>query len=201
MNKEDMLENTHNAFDFVEKLYLESTYLIKEVEGMLVEEEEEFIIGKPGGYQVTFLGSKGLEQRNVTNWLPKSMAVFFVPKSDTTEKAGVTVTRLDSTKKAVYLRISLYEKEYKHPKIFFGVLGRFKKNNESNKWPTKVEDLIGHFEYYKNSFFSILPEIRYETLNVNVYGKLDSVPLFNVNNSEDIKKLVVNPALKLYRGF
>ena len=53
-NKNDLIEQTYLAFDFIQKLYLEVSYLIKEIEGNLQEEKEKFIIGKPGGgYAIT----------------------------------------------------------------------------------------------------------------------------------------------------
>jgi hypothetical protein len=52
-NKSEIIEQTNLAFDFIEKLYLESSYLIKEIEGNLNEEEEKFVIGKPSGYGIS----------------------------------------------------------------------------------------------------------------------------------------------------
>jgi len=199
MNKNEIKNSVNNVFAFIEKLYLETSYLIREIEGLLADEPEEFIIGRTGGYQVTFLSSKGLEQRNVVNWLARSMAVFFVPKNETDERGGVTITKIDRLAKIIYLRISLNEKEYAQPQVVFGVLSGFQKNNGPDNWPKKIEDLIGHIEYNRRSFFSNLPNVSSETQAINIYGTLSSQPLFDINNSNEIKKLIVDPALKLYR--
>ena len=35
MDKQELIEQTRNSFDFLQKLYLEVSYLIKEIEGQL----------------------------------------------------------------------------------------------------------------------------------------------------------------------
>lgn len=40
MNKKEIVEQTKLAFDLLEKLYFESSYLIKEIEGILSQEEQ-----------------------------------------------------------------------------------------------------------------------------------------------------------------
>jgi hypothetical protein len=77
-NKREIVEQTRLAFEFIEKLYLEASYLVKEIEGMLAEEEEKFIIGRPSGYGVTTRSSTGLEPNFVRLWLLKKFGVFFV---------------------------------------------------------------------------------------------------------------------------
>ena len=57
----DIVMQTKNAFDFVQKLFFEVSYLIKEIEGMVQQETEEFVIVKPSGYHVTTRTSTGLE--------------------------------------------------------------------------------------------------------------------------------------------
>ena len=42
MNKSELIAQTRLAFEFIQKLYFEISYLIKEMEGLLAEEEEEF---------------------------------------------------------------------------------------------------------------------------------------------------------------
>ena len=49
MSSQNLIRQTKNAFEYIQKLYLESSYLIKEMEGLLKEEEENFIIGRPSG--------------------------------------------------------------------------------------------------------------------------------------------------------
>ena len=67
----DLVEQTRNAFEFIDKLFLETSYLIKEVEGQLQLMPEEFVILRPSGYGVTSLTSTGLEAQNVKLWVRK----------------------------------------------------------------------------------------------------------------------------------
>ena len=46
IDKSGIVQQTNLAFDFIQKLNLEVSYLIKEVEAMRSEEEERFIICK-----------------------------------------------------------------------------------------------------------------------------------------------------------
>lgn len=62
MNKTELVEQTYLAFDFLTKLFHESAYLIKEIEGLLGKEPEDFLIGKPS---VSFTGR--LNQINLFN--------------------------------------------------------------------------------------------------------------------------------------
>ena len=89
----DLIEQTTNAFDFVQKLYFEISYLIKEIEGQLQQEPEIFLIGRPTGYAVTTKTSTGLEPVNVEQWLSKSFTVFFCPDNLTKINRGYTITR------------------------------------------------------------------------------------------------------------
>ena len=65
--KSEVAEQIKNAFEFIQKLYYESSYLIKEIEGQLSESEYEFQIVKPNGYQISTRNSTGLET-NFINW-------------------------------------------------------------------------------------------------------------------------------------
>jgi hypothetical protein len=47
-NKSELIDQANLAFDFIQRLYLEVSYLIKEMEAMLSEQPENFIMGKPG---------------------------------------------------------------------------------------------------------------------------------------------------------
>ena len=58
VDKAHLMEQTNLAFDFIQKLHLEVSYLIKEIEGILYEEEEKFIIGRPSGYEISARSSK-----------------------------------------------------------------------------------------------------------------------------------------------
>ena len=94
MNKKEIIEQTILAFDLIQKLYLEVSYLIKEVEGLLGEEEENFQIGRIGGYAVTAPSSLGLEVNNVNQWLMRKMAVSFIAKKYTLRRGGANNNKI-----------------------------------------------------------------------------------------------------------
>lgn len=125
MEKKTIVEQTKLAFDFIQKLYFEVSYLIKEVEGILAEEKENFVIGRPSGYSVNYRSSTGLEPQNVNLWPVRKMSVFFVPESDSGIRSGKTITPFTSKLKILYLRIILDDKELVEPSIYFGVLFDF----------------------------------------------------------------------------
>ncbi|GFP32571.1 hypothetical protein HKBW3S42_00875 [Candidatus Hakubella thermalkaliphila] len=108
--KEEILRQTALAFDFIQKLYLEVSYLIKEIEGTLQEEDEKFVIGRPAGYGISARSSTGLESNNVSLWLLKKFAVFFVSEEKTKLERGQTITELHKDLKVLYLRIVLNDK-------------------------------------------------------------------------------------------
>jgi len=101
-----MIENTVNAFNFIQRLYDETATLIREIEGLLGDEPECFMIGRPSGYGISTRGSTGLEQQNVNRWLTKRFAVFFMPEDVLKLQKGQTVTPLPTTN-VVYLRFLL----------------------------------------------------------------------------------------------
>ena len=107
MPERDLVQQTKNAFDFVQKLYFEISYLIKEVEGLLQQEEEEFLIARPSGYGVTAKSSTGLEPINVENWISKTLTVCFIPASSTETKGGQTITPIEESLRTLFLHIDL----------------------------------------------------------------------------------------------
>ncbi|MBM3708738.1 MAG: hypothetical protein FJW69_10470, partial [Actinobacteria bacterium] len=142
--KAEVIEQTNLAFDFVQKLYLEVSYLIKEIEGIL--SEEGFIIGKPGGYGITAKRSSGLESTNVNFWLMRKFSVFFVPKERTDTKGGQVETYIDDSLKVLYLRFVLNDRDIKEPMIYSGIFHNISVKPQA-KWVKKFENLMGHFEY------------------------------------------------------
>ena len=107
LSKTDVIEQTKIAFDLMQNLYSESSYLIKEIEGILSEEEEKFIISMPKGYGISSRSSTGLESNNVNLWLLKKFSVSFIVKEKTKTVRGKTVTNFSNTLKTLYLRIIL----------------------------------------------------------------------------------------------
>lgn len=197
MDKQEIVKQTKLVFDFLQKLYLEVSYFIKEVEGLLEKEDEEFTIGRPGGYGITTNRSAGLETVNVELWPLRKMAVFFVPKESTQVKGGQTITSIDPKTKVIYLRIVLDGKNISQPLVYTGVLFDFKKKGKT--FPEKMEHFMGHIEYHENRVFSNPKSIAYEDGYLSFRGELFTCHLYDLNSSEEIYKKVVVPALKLFR--
>ena len=124
MNKVELVHQTKLAFDFIQKLYYEVSYLIKEVEGLLAEEDERFIIGRTGGYAITSRSSSSLESNQVSLWLLRKLSVFFVAEEFSKYSGGVTQTKFHEKLKLIYLRIVLDEKDIAEPFIHIGTIRR-----------------------------------------------------------------------------
>ena len=197
MDKIETIQQTKLAFEFIEKLYFEVSYLIKEIEGLLSEEEEHFVIGRPSGYGISARSSTGLDARYVYLWPLRKLAVFFVPEDATKISRGQTITRFDSDPKVIYLRIVLNEKDLNEPVIYSGVLHEF--NNNRDNWPVKVEQAIGHIEYNDTKVFGETDIIDYEDSQIKFKGRIIRTNLFDINTSEDISKMILEPTLKMFR--
>ncbi len=197
MNKNEIVDQTRLAFDYIQKLYLETSYFIKEVEGLLGKEDEEFMIGRPGGYAITTSRSSGLESNNVELWLLRKMAVFFVPKDLTVDKAGQTITKFDNKIKVIYLRLVLDSKNLTEPKVYAGILYNFKSKGRTNM--EKIEQLIAHMEHKEAQVFKNPLAIDYSDGYLSFHGKLFAQNLFDLNSSEEIYEKIVVPAVELFR--
>jgi len=195
--KKELIEQSELAFDFIQKLYLEVSYLIKEIEVILNDEVEEFVIGKPGGYAVSSKSSSGLESKYVKLWLLRKFAVFFVPQESTEKKGGQLITKINKDLKVIYLRFKLNDTALKEPEIIMGVLHDIE---TKNKWE-KFEHLMGFFEYNDEKVFKDINNIQYEDATVSLKGKLHKVNLFELNDSQAIKSKLVEPTLALYRVY
>jgi len=199
-DKNEIIEQTNLAFDFIQKLYLEVSYLIKEIEGILREEVEKFIIGKPGGYSINVRSSTGLESASVSLWLFRKFGVFFVPDEKTEIQGGVTTTKLDKDLKVLYLRFLLNDRSIEEPVVYSGVLHNIVKKPEV-KDIKKFEHLMGHFEYNDVKIFKDVAKIDYEDAYINIKGELIKNNLFEINDSETILEKIINPSLALYRRY
>ena len=199
-NKNEIVEQSNLAFNFVEKLYLESSYLIKEIAGILNEEEEKFVIGKPGGYGISSVSSRGLDVNNVRMWLLKKFSVFFVPEEKTEYKGGAHTTKIDKDLKVLYLRIVLYDKKIKEPTIYSGMLYNIQRNPEAKKI-TKFEQLMPLLESNDDKVFKDIKKINYENNYFKVQGELIKNSLFEITDSETIVKKIIKPSLELYRKY
>ena len=200
VNKNEIIEQTNLAFDFIQKLYFEVSYLIKEVEGILHEEEEKFVIGRPAGYGISARSSTGLESTNVNLWLLRKFAVFFVTEDKTRIERGQTITEIDDNLKILYLRVSLIlrDKKISEPAVYSGVLYNIRKKPQA-KWIGKFENIMGHLEYNDNKIFKNAEKIDYEDAYIKIQGELIKNNLFEINNSETIRKKIIEPALELFR--
>lgn len=190
---------TKLAFDFLQKLYLEVSYLIKEVEGLLYQEPEKFVVGRPAGYGITTRSSTGLESMYVNLWLVRKLAVFFVPEQLTELTGGMTVTKFSDDLKVLYLRIALDDPSGAVPLVSAGVLYDIRKKTDPGKSPTKFEQIMSGIEYVEKKIFSHPENINYTDDKVSLRGKLASSPLYEINDSEAIVKKIIAPVTKMYR--
>ena len=198
-SNEQIVRQCRLAFDFVQKLYMEVSYFIKEVEGLLLE--EDFVIGRPSGYQISSRGSSGLEPVHVNMWLLKKLAVFFAPSDKIRLDKGQTRLSIEKPAKALYLRVILHDEKAAQPMIHAGVLYDIQKD-PSSKWPTKVEQAMQHIEYHDEKMFrGNLESLDYKGSRISFKGHLISMPLFEVNNSDTILIRIVKPCIELYARY
>jgi hypothetical protein len=195
----EMKKQIQNAFAFIQKLYNESSYLIKEIEGQLSETNIRFKIVKPSGYSISTRSSTGLEPNNVNLWLLRKFAVAFVEDSDTPDKGGQTFTEINGNLKVLYFRLILDQQELIGPQIMFGVIFNIEKQKKDS-WVKKFENLMGHFQYVDNKMFEKKGNIEYEDGVVRLKGKFKTISLLEINSSEELMKRVINPALKVYNS-
>jgi hypothetical protein len=195
----EIVEQTNLAFHFMQRLYLETSYLIKEVEGILQQEEEKFIIGRPTGYGVTARSSIGLEPDNVNLWPMRQFAVFFVPKDKTKVKRGQTITRIAEDLKVLYLRMVLNDNDIEEPAIYSGVLYNIQIMPRAN-WD-KFENVMAHIEYHDDEIFRNPKTVDYKHAYVEFQGELIKNDLLAINDSDDIRKKIVELSLELYRKY
>lgn len=190
-----ILANIKNAFDFIQKLYNESSYLIKEIEGQLAISDLKFQILKPSGYGIISRTSSGLEMNLVSLWLLRKFAVAFVEESFTKSEMGMTCTKVEPLLKVLYFRVILNDKIHKEPQLLFGVFYEIKKKKEDGK---KFEYLMSYFETNDHKIFDKISDIFYENPNFEIKGKFKKVNLLDINSSEELVKKVIEPALKIY---
>jgi len=198
MENKELKEQVKLAFEYIDKLYLEISFLIKELEGILSNEDEEFVIVKPSGYKITTKGSTGLESNNVSMWLIKKIAVAFVSKVDTKINKGTTVTDFTKNLKVVYVRFVLDDKDINEPTVYFGILHSIVLK-QKDKWIKKFENLISHIEYAGDKFFGDNKNINYSDNIITVKGDMSKCHLLDLNDNNKINKEIIQPLLKMYR--
>ena len=187
-----------NAFDFVQKFCFEVSYLIKEVEGLLSQEDEKFVICRSSGYGATMFTSTGLEAVNVENWFPHTVTAAFVPGDQTQLQKGQTITPYHGKLRPLVLHIEVFSQDLACPLAYPGCLWSIAVKTEHLK--KKFESLLWEFAYNPGKILSKVPDIAYEDSDCSFKGKMSKVPLFSINNSEDVASKLVSPMLKLCRG-
>lgn len=197
MNKSETAKQIKNAFEFIQKLFNESSYLIKEIEGQLAENEHRFQILKTSGYAISGRSSNGLEANNVIFWLLRKFGVAFVEETKTELKKGQNFTEINKDLKVVYVRIVLDDKNESAPQLIFGVFYEIEKHKD---WIKKFENLMGNFEYVDNKMFAKFPNVDYEDGNFKIKGKFKKVNLLDINSSDELIEKVINPVIKIYEG-
>lgn len=197
-DKNVITEQCSLAFDFIQRLYLEVSYFIKEIEGILGE--HDFVIGKPRGYQITSRSSTGLEATNVNLWLLKRFGVFFAPKEKFVFQRG-TVLSIEKPAKVLYLRIILNDTNISDPTVYSGVLYNIQKQANTD-WPKSFEQAMSHIEYNDDRIFrDNLSSISYEDAKIQLKGELIRTALFDMNDGETIRDRIVRPSLELYEKY
>ena len=194
-SKSEIAKQIKSAFDFLQKLYNESSYLIKEIEGQLSESEPKFQILKPSGYSVSARSSTGLEPNNVSLWLLRKFAVAFVEASNPDLQKGQNTTEINENLKILYFRIILDDKNQSEPHLIFGV---FYEIIQTKEWVKKFENLMGQFEYVDSKLFAKFPNIDYEDGTFKIKGKFKKVNLLEIDSSDELIEKVINPSIKLY---
>lgn len=197
-DRSNLPEQTNLAFDFIQKLYLEVSYLIKEVEGHLYEQEEKFVIGRPAGYGISTKSSTGLESTNVNFWLLKRFAVFFIPEDMTKLQGGRTVTPISDHLVILYLRFILNDREDTPPAVYSGI---FHSIEAKADWFKKFEHAMGYFAYNDEKLFRNPKQVDYEDANVKIQGVFVKNNLYDINDSEAILNRIIEPSLRLYRKY
>lgn len=197
--RDELVQQTRYAFDFIERLYMEVSYLIREMEGHLRDEPEKFAICKPTGYGVTTRSSTGLESANVSMWLPRRLAVSFIPSEHTEESRGKTHTPSTSDLKTLYVRILLDDKSIEQPMICSGVLYDLQRKTPGKGWDRFVENLMAHIEYNEHRVFVDAEKLEYEDAYVKFQGCLQTVPLYEIADSASLVSKVIEPSLELFR--
>lgn len=195
-DKKEITNQIRNAFDFIQKLYNESSYLIKEIEGQLGESEYLFQMLRPSGYSISARSSTGLEPNNVNLWLLRKFAVAFVEAKNTEIQKGQNITGINEKLKVLYFRVILDDKNQDKPQLVFGVFYEIKQFKD---WVKKFENLMGYFEYVDTKLFAKFPNIDYEDGTFKIKGKFNKVDLLDINSSNELVEKVINPAIKLYK--
>jgi len=197
--KKEIIAQTQLAFEFIQKLYLEVSFVIKEIEGTLFEEEEKFIICRPGGYGVTARGSTRLESVYVNMWLMRKLAVSFIPEIMTKMEKGQTHTEISRDLKVLYVRVVL-DDAVDQPKLYTGYFTNFAVNKAEEKSKKRFENMMSHITYNDQKIFHDPQAIEYEDAYFKFNGKFVETNLYDIPDSKALSEKVIVPTLALYRA-
>ncbi len=197
-----LVEHTHIAFEYVERIYEEVATLVREVETLLAETPDRFVIGRPSGYGISTRGSTGIEPRNVTRWLMRQFAVCFIPEDRAKMDKGQTATKLTPELRVLYLRFILdgYDRclfdghPLKEPTVLFGVL-----HDISSRKRKKFENVMADLEYSESKLFKALPAVEMDEAYFKLRGHLQRLALFSLTDAAAVGRLLVEPLLAQYR--
>ncbi len=194
----NLIIQSNNAFNFIEKLFFEISYLIKEIEGILSNEEENFLIARPSGYSISARSSTGLESNNVPYWLLKNFSVTFIPEIFTKLEKGQTITNFSPDLKVIFFRFSLFDSLDSEPIILAGIFNEIARK-ENVKWIKKYENIIGQIEYSYKKIFTEPKTINYSDSYMTLKGEYLERKLYSLKDSEAINKSLLTPVLKIFR--
>lgn len=192
----NIVTQTRNALNFIRKLHIEISYLIKEIEGLLLEEDERFLLLKPGGYQIIARTSNGLDSAGVDLWMPKDISVFFCPEGDIDSVKSTTITKPKDGLRIILFQVLLTDNEISEPKVIYSY---FNDLNIKKKEYTKIEQMLGEFTYSGSRIFSSPPLINFDNAYWSFKGKFKQRNLLSINSNKEVKSKLIEPALKIYR--
>ena len=84
------------------------------------------------------------------------------------------------------------------PAVYSGILHSIK---AKAKWIKKFENAMGHLAYNDEKIFKNFKQMDYEDTNVKVKGEFLKSDLYEINDSEAILNMIIEPSLKLYRKY
>ncbi|MCF7912698.1 MAG: hypothetical protein K9M99_09230 [Candidatus Cloacimonetes bacterium] len=197
MENKDMCQQINNAFDFMQKMYNEISFMIKEIQGQLAE--KEFYLLKPKGYGISSRSSTGLDIDQLPLWLLRQFAVAFTKNVQNKENKSRTETELQGNDnlKILYFRIILHRDESSCPQLLFGLIKSIK-TKQVKKPFTKFEQIMGHLEYDGGSIFSKPAKSKYEDKYIEFQYNFQKVNLLDINSSSDLNDKVIEPSIKMY---
>jgi hypothetical protein len=199
MADKNIADQIKNSLTFIRKLHFEISYLIKEIEGMLIEEEERFTILKASGYSVIARTSNSLDSWGPNYWMPNDFSVFFSEESFIENDKGVTVTKVNKDLKILFVHIKVIDQDLNEPKIYFGYINNIGSKKSDD---IKIEHMLGIFTYQsKTKIFELDKKIDFSDGRWHFKGEYLKRDLLSINSSNDVKSKIVDPLLKLYRSY